>query len=170
MTKFYFHETDKGYIYDKRIFWIIIILGLLVVGGTGYAQGFKYNFYFKCIGVKNCENPFVEGGYSNSVTGYKYECLEDWCSKLTLPPGEYGQKPNALNKYFVLIIILLVALGLGLNHIIHNKGKGFDIKLNLPPKIMGRLKKISSKFELEEDIGGENEKEDDNNNGINRSG
>jgi len=152
------HTTDNGYIYDKRIFWSIIILAALSIAflSNAYGLDLKPRFYFKCESYDGvCENPVY---YGNCEYGFKTVpcrelCPEDWCKQKLLGPGEYGeqQPKNILLSHFELIFILMVILGLLLNHFIHNRGKIPNIKLNVSEKIWQKIKEKAKKLEdLEE--------------------
>ncbi len=160
--KFYIHETGNGYIYDKRIFWgvIAIVLVLVFFVSKDYNFNFKTNFYFKCEDY-SCKNPIMnkQTRAYNTYTDadLKKDCIADWCSQEFLPRGEYGIKPpdSFIFKNLPLISFGLVILALVINHIIHNKGKKPGIKLNLSDKWLSKInklgKKLGDKFgELEE--------------------
>ena len=159
-NKFYIHETSNGYIYDRRIFWgiIAIVLVLIFFVAKEYDFNFKTTFYFNCKEVR-CKNPLInpELRAYNTYTGqdYKKDCVEAWCTEEYLSRGEYGIKPpdSFIYNSLGLISFLLVGLGLLLNHRIHNKGKEFGIKLNLPEKWLKKLRKLGKKLEnLEDDL------------------
>lgn len=158
--KFYIHETDNGYIYDKRLFWgmLAIILVLVFFVAKDYNYNFTTQFYFKCR-QETCINPLVDKELNyqayNQFTGYDYkkDCKADWCTQEFLPRGEYGVKPpnSFIFKYFFLISFFLFCIAITSNHLIHNKGKKFGIKINLPDKWLDKIRKWGNKFgELEE--------------------
>ena len=149
--KFYHHITDSGYIYDKRIFWAVLLLGVMILGFLGYTQGLKYTFYFECPGPLDCDNPMLTAKYYNPVTGYNYfaDCEADWCTLEKLPPGTYGEKATPIIKFFAPGLILLLIFGLALNHLMYNDGKMFSIKLNLPTKWLKYLKDKANRDEEE---------------------
>ena len=164
---FYLHLTDTGYVFDKRIFWGIISISLIILVTIFFKQGFTYNFYYDCPGPGDCVNPFYEREYYNSLTGDNAVCTADWCSWEMWPPGEYGTAPSPIFKYFQLIVYYLVLLGLCLNHFAYNKGKKFSIRPNLSFSAWNKIKD-NMKNTNEEKQGGENGKEKDNNdNGLN---
>lgn len=145
----YYNETDKGYIYDKRIFWVIMGVCLLLAFGIIASQNFsiKYNYYFKCE-KDICINPLSQDFQAYNVvtqTDFKKDCTEDWCYKSTLPRGEYGKKSPLIIKLFPYIVLTLLILGMILNHLVHNKGKPFDIELDVSEKWKRKFKEI--KFE-----------------------
>lgn len=156
--RFYIHETDNGYIYDKRIFWgvIAVVLVLIFFVAKDYNFNFKTSFYFKCDKF-SCKNPLMDQSNMayNTFTGYDYkkDCIADWCKQEFLPKGEYGIKPpdSFIFRYFSLIFFLLIAMALVLNHLIHNRGKKPGIKLNLSEKWLEKLRKLGKKLEKLED-------------------
>lgn len=157
--KFYLHSTGSGYIYDKRIFWgvIVICLVIMLYIFNQYGWNFKQQFYFKCEGLNACANPMRDRNLHiyNSYTGqnFKNDCTDGWCNQEFLLPGEYGTKPpGGIFKYFKLIVVLLSIFALLLNHAIHNKGKRFSVKLNIPDKWLDKLRKLGKRLgELEDE-------------------
>jgi len=147
-TKFYLNKTDGGYVYDKRIFWGIIGITLLLIFFIAYQQDFdfKYKFYFECD-EDVCKNPAVTGRGYNPITGQEIECEADWCSKEYLPRGEYGTKPLGVLKLFPFLVVGLLIASLILNHLIHNRGKDFEIQLNLSDNWKKKFKKLSEETE-----------------------
>lgn len=158
MKKFWLHEADNGYIYDKRIFWGVMLLMLLVFTFIAWQNNFdfSYKFNFKCSGL-SCENTLLESEYYNPATKYdfKADCKDEWCKVEKLAPGFYGEKEPFLYKMFVPLFIILVIGGLFMNHNIHNKGKNVGIKLALPDslwkKITSEAKNFTGKLEENED-------------------
>jgi len=138
-----YHVCGNGYKYDRRIFWAILGIILILVAGFGFSQGFdfSYKFYFNCDEVI-CENPYsdVTAPY-NSVTGHKYLCTDDWCKQEYLTQGEYGQRVPKFFANFQYITLILIISGLILNHFIHNKGKMISIKPAIPDKYWDKIKK-----------------------------
>ena len=129
--------TGNGYIYDKRIFWAII--GIILIFLTGLAIhekfNFRYYFYFKCDS-DFCKNSMLDVMVKNSITNYDYKrfCSEDWCNQEYLSRGEYGRKAPFLLNHFGWFVVLMTGLALVANHLIWNKGKKFDVTLNVPEK------------------------------------
>ena len=145
--KWWLHDA-YGYIWDKRIFWAV----LLVLGYLTFTLLMKYglqsHIYIKCPGPFNtCENPYF----------MDKNCKGDWCTQQFLAPGEYGEKkPNDyLMDNFGLVCFALFVAGFGLNHFIHNKGKTPKIKLAMKDSTLEKLKTASEKAEFDDD------KEDD---------
>lgn len=104
---------------------------------------FSYKFYFNCK-EEICENPYQNIEIKNELIDYydyKGDCTESWCSQKYLTRGEYGAKPPRWVKCVPFIVILFVVAGLCLNQLIHNKGKKFGVKLNLPDKWINKIKK-----------------------------
>lgn len=151
-----FHVCDNGYKYDRRIFWGVLGIALLLFSFTAYLEGFNfsYKFHFVCED-SICDNPYSDVMASrNSVTGHKYLCSEEWCKEPILTKGEYGKGPPWLLLNFNWILILMVIAGLILNHFIHNKGKIPSIKPNISDKHWNKIKK---NFEESKDIGDDKE-------------
>ena len=136
---------------------LAVILILIFSVAKDYDFNFKTNFYFQCNKF-SCENPIMSRDTHayNSYTrqDLKKDCLADWCKKEFLPRGEYGIKPpdSFIFKYLNPISFFLFGISIYLNHLIHNRGKKFGIKLNLSDKWLNKLKKLSKKVdELEDD-------------------
>jgi len=144
-----YHCADNGYKFDRFIFWGVMGIMFLIIGGLLVSNdfSFKYNFYLKCDNPLGCENPLAAEGasYHNSFfTSWDYldDCTDEWCKAKILKPGVYGRSPNPLIKNFFIICIMLMGLGLVVNHYIHNRGKKFAVRLAVSDKIWKRLKKI----------------------------
>lgn len=139
-----YHICDNGYKYDKRIFQGVTGILLLLIFGYAASQGFdfSYKFYFKCDQFV-CDNPYSDDTAPyNSITGHKYLCKADWCKQKFLLRGEYGQREPEVVSFFPYILSFLLLSGFILNHIIHNKGKQFSIKPNIPERYWKKIKDI----------------------------
>jgi len=151
--KFYYKITEKGYIYDKRIFWGAMVLIIAFFFLIAYKNDFslKYEFTLECKPGDPCGNPLAEEDYFiyNSITGkdYKKDCTAQWCNEELLPTGKYGKKPDRFYYYFTPFCIALVVLGLLLNHLLHNKGKKPDLELNISKRWKDSLKKTWDEME-----------------------
>lgn len=141
--------TENGYTFDRRIFWGVIGLCLLVILLIGYKENFnfKYHFYFECK-KEMCPNPMLDYKINNQVTNYDYkqQCTEAWCTAPFITRGVYGKKPIAILKFYPYIVWGLVLLGLSGNHFIHNRGKKFGLTLNVPDKWKRKAKELSDKY------------------------
>lgn len=150
-----FHKTDTGYIFDRRIFWTVIGIGVLIFFVIAYQNNFDFSYKFTvtCPEGRSCYNVIARENFQmyNPHTNYDYkkDCTEEWCKQATLEPGVYGTKPPMIITYFPFIMIVLVMIGIVLNHFIHNRGKKFSIKVNLPDKWIKSLKRAWD--EMEED-------------------
>ena len=84
--KFYIHKTENGYIYDKRLFWgvIAVVLVLVFFVAKDYNYNFKAQFYFECEEL-TCKNPLMDRNQKayNLFTNYDYkkERIGAWCNK-----------------------------------------------------------------------------------------
>lgn len=144
MNKFYFHKTENGYIFDKRFFWGIIVLLLLIFVYIGflYEWDFRYKFHIVCTDPV-CDNPMTDPSVmikDNLGRNLKSDCEGEFCEKKLLETGEYGEESPFLVNNFTAIGISLIILSLILNHFVHNRGKAFQIKLNLPDKWIKKIK------------------------------
>lgn len=158
-----FNVTKNGYKFDKVIFWgsMILIFGLVFYLMDYYNYDFSStNIYVKCE-QEVCENPL------NNIKDCKQQlnilwviplykandcrqnCEDDWCNWKYLPEGEYGKKPNSLFRYMYPLTFGVIILSLLLNHLIHNRGKKFDIEIPFTKKkrlnIREFLKKMKEK-------------------------
>lgn len=145
---FYFNVV-KGYIYDKRLFWAGVSLLIFVMIYIFYINHWNMgqNFYFKCEDPRGCKNTVLESKAYNLFTGHEYKCLEEWCLKDKLPIGEYGTKEPNYFKFFQLLSVFIVLLMLGLNHLIHNRGKKWVFPSALSEETTEKLKKMMGKIE-----------------------
>lgn len=118
----YKNTTSKGYVWDKRIFWTLIILTIALSLNTiregGGTEGFKTQYYIVCE-HEHCKNPFYQHPDSPNKTLAEQEYLTK---------GAYGKKPPASLTYTPYLIIGLYAAALVLNHQLHNKGKQMHIE------------------------------------------
>jgi len=141
--------TESGYIWDKRIFWGVIIILLGFVGYIFYINDFDTgkHFYFKCENTLGCENPVYDAQYKTWMFGELKPARNacDWCGMRHLPYGEYGQPEPPYIRGLIFTSISLVILGICLNHFIHNQGRKIDI--GIPSK----YKKMLERIEDEED-------------------
>ena len=64
------------------------------------------------------------------------DCREgcEWCKQEYLPKGEYGEKPSQLYKLMYPLTFVLIAMMLGINHLLYNKGKKFDVEIPFSKK------------------------------------
>lgn len=122
-----YRTTKNGYKFDKLIFWggacIMVVIVLLFL----YENGYKNIPYVVCDEEK-CLNPLIDQYTKESlIEKYNLDCSEQWCFYEVLPRGEYGKKP--LTEEFTITILSITLLGFVLNHVLHNKGKKFDLGL-----------------------------------------
>ena len=137
-----FHITEDGYIYDKRIFWGILILLVVIIGGLYVRDGMDRRISFICESPQGCINPLFESEYYNPITKENYlaGCVGEWCTSEHLAPGVYGEPAPPIYKFFGLFVFCMIAFGLILNHYVHNKGKKISLKINLPDSWNKRIK------------------------------
>lgn len=131
-----FNITKNGYKFDKVITWIGFAFIILIFLFVAYKQNFDFSnkLYYKCEGFEMCKNPY-KNIQCDRAWLYGDDCLikcnEDWCKLDMLPPGTYGeQKPPYMS--YISLAFFLIFLGVFIaNHLIHNKGKPFDIEIKL---------------------------------------
>jgi hypothetical protein len=59
------------------------------------------------------------------------KCVYDWCKEEYLPPGfVFGEKPPAILTNAGWIVFGIMALGVLINHFIHNRGKFVEVNFN----------------------------------------
>ena len=143
-----FNETRKGYRFDKAIVWcafgIILALAFYLLS----VQGFNTSpyFYIRCD-EESCPNPLKDPTFTcrNEVKilwlfpVYQDKfcmrnCVEEWCKWEFLPRGEYGNRPPMLLRYFGVVSFGILFMAILLNHLVHNKGKRFDLELRISEK------------------------------------
>lgn len=135
--------TSTGYVFDNRIFLVVVLILFSVVGFIMYKDGINPTPYVECK-EDYCPNPLLtqkcQGAVCNIV-----KCEESWCTQETLTKGEYGKKPLKTEAFFLLGLSLFV-LAFFVNHKIYNVGKKFDFGFNDSP-----LGKVISKLPKDED-------------------
>jgi len=158
-----YRETETGYKFDKLLFIGVFLIFMGIVFYTMLVNKFDFSThpYFECHDVI-CKNPFYSMTECKQqisilfvIPLYKTEDCKltcEWCNQEYLSSGIYGEKPKAgfLLNYMWLIGLILIGIGLALNHFIHNKNKPFDIeivftekkKLNLRKLIEGKYEKL----------------------------
>jgi hypothetical protein len=130
----FFRETDSGYRFDKRIFWgaeIVMILGLFLFF-SAFKFDFSYHPYFECK-FDTCKNPMYDAEYvaplinKVSSAGNLADC--DWCSFPILLRGNYGVPPPSQFLFFIIpfAVVILFTCAVLVNHLVHNKGRKFDL-------------------------------------------
>lgn len=167
-----FRTTQLGYRYDKVIFISVMLAFLGIVFYAMLANNFDFSThpYFKCS-YSTCPNPFYrdtilqEGQLEQCRQELKIlwfiplyttkDCREncDWCHAKLLSKGEYGSKPKAgfIVNNALWIGLGMILLGLILNHMLHNKGKQFDIEIPITNKIILNRNTIKEWKEKNED-------------------
>ena len=164
-----FNTTKRGYKFDKIIFYIIFIL----VTGFVMFKFYEYNFdftpkpYFECKQAF-CKNPLYQSDCKQQLKilwviplyttrDCKEICV--WCNKEILPKGIYGEKPD---DYYMnnlgLFAFFLFMFGMVLNHLLHNRGKKFDLEIPITKKLIINRDYITEKLSKVED----DEKSEDN--------
>ena len=147
--------TEAGYKYDKLIFYSAFSIVLLLIFYIIYINGFDFstNIYFNCE-QEICENPFIQlNDCKQSVNilwviplyttkDCKLNC--NWCNQKFLSRGEYGKQLKGKFLYDNLwwISIIIILMGLLLNHLIYNKNRPFDIEIPITEKIKINKSKI----------------------------
>ena len=141
----WFNETKKGYRYDKRIFIGIFSIVAILFFYVLWQEGFNTSpyFYTECKSMM-CKNPIKDKTFTCTnevrlaylIPLYKDKnctrnCNESWCNQEYLSPGKYGREPPFLIRNFNIIAFLLFVFGMVLNHLLHNKGKTFDVELTI---------------------------------------
>ena len=144
----FFNITKRGYKFDKRIFWaaMILIFSTIFLIMWTYKFDFSLHPYFNCK-FAFCENPYYKMDSCSQelkilwvIPLYKtQDCRINckWCNLETLTLGEYGERPNNFlfnNMSLISFIIILIAFGV--NHLIHNKGRKFDVEIPITKKII----------------------------------
>ena len=143
-----FRQTELGYKYDKVIFISTFSLFLILIFYVFYINHFDFGLhpYFEC-NQDFCKNPYSTLKDCQqtlkvlwliplyTTPDCKLNC--DWCSAETLSRGVYGTRPRGefIINNAALIGFLFIALALILNHLLHNKGKQFDIEIPITEKI-----------------------------------
>ena len=117
---------------------LLLMIFILFLELKAYNFSFEPNLYMECkptLGATDCLNPIYD------TKDMKY-CKADWCRSERINPGVYGVHPpkDPIYNYYPTICILLMALGLFLNHIIHNRGKKFKLSVNLPDSLKDKIK------------------------------
>lgn len=116
--------TRGGYVFDRRVFRVVLILffGLLVwmiyTANVGHQE-----VYISCTGTTPCENQFY------------HNCDHPVCAPIVnqeiLPPGFALGTPPSVEfhrqvKGLVLITVSLFILAFVVNHFLHNKGRSLN--------------------------------------------
>lgn len=165
--------TNKGYKFDKFVFWGAVSLVFLMLIGIMARHNFDFkttNVYIKCEDPEGCINPLLDKGLDNcrmrlrvlwSIPLYTTEdcrdtCTGEWCKWEVLPKGEYGTPPDPMLKNAGLYSWGIVILAVLLNHLVHNKGKKFDLGFkeyfySQFPKLKGKIKFKLDEAETEEE-------------------
>lgn len=143
------NKTERGYIYDKRIFWAVFSVVVILILYIFYQHNFDVtpNIYFKCT-QSICENPLYMADCRQQLSILFFiplyttdDCKEEpgyeWLKEKYLAQGEYGEPPPSdfLYKGIRMLVLLIILLGLILNHLLHNKGKKFDIEIRVSDKV-----------------------------------
>lgn len=144
-----FNTTERGYRYNKFIFFSVFLITLGLVFYLFYLHNFDFtpSAYLKCD-YDECKNPLYGQPCKQRLkilffiplytTG---DCSEDpaynWVSEPYIPRGEYGEPPpeDFLYKHIKLIVALLFILTFVLNHFLHNRGKKFDLEIRITDKL-----------------------------------
>jgi hypothetical protein len=121
-------DLNKKYpnYFNKLILRLFFGLGLLFCAVLLLIYGFTNWTYIECLNnpLGVCKNPFVyckadsiikpsECKFYNSV-----ECVGVNCDKEVIKVGEIiGQKPPAIVNNSILIFILIITFGFGVNHL-----------------------------------------------------
>lgn len=144
------NRTKRGYTYDKRIFWFVIMFTVVAVMYVFWNNNFDFtpNLYFECHSAR-CENPFFLSECKQRLTVLFFiplytsqDCSIEpeywWLQERFLPKGTYGTPPP--NDFFYThikkIVFLVFAMALLLNHLVHNKGVPFDIEIPITKKLI----------------------------------
>ncbi len=155
-----FNSTETGYRYDRILFLCVFLIFLLLVLNIMYVNNFDFSTkpYFKC-NYESCRNPYYEMQNCNQQLNILWmiplytteDCHKtcEWCNQEYLSNGVYGELPKASFLYnnILLISIGLLAIGLLLNHFIHNRGKKFDIEIQVSKKIVINRRTLGEFFE-----------------------
>jgi len=125
-----FNTTNKGYRFDKVIFFSVVGVMFIILGVLFSKYGVTYKPYLNCED-DFCENPFYNNGYKCSWGFGTQKCQMDtsgWLNEEKLVRGEYGQRP-VKQWAFVLVISSLVLLAFCVNHYLWNQGKQFHLNV-----------------------------------------
>jgi len=133
MTKTRF-KTYNGYVFDKWIFRISILLIILFFGIIILVNGYQFKYYYSCdsplgcdlIGMKEfCHEP-------SSIENIKYHGRYEWlqscglCDGGTVPNGfTCGENTGFLQGSESVIAIFIILGAFGFNHFKHNKNYKF---------------------------------------------
>lgn len=144
---FYYNIADNGYIWDKRIVWLALLIIISLFFYIAYQNNFdfRYKFYTKCDDI-TCPNVMADNQrfWYNPYTKYDYkkDCTEEWCMQDYIHRGEYGLKEPLLVANFDTIAWMLVLVALVLNHLVHNRGKIPHVKIPIKKEWLNKLVKI----------------------------
>ena len=159
-------QTDSGYIYDGRIWWSYFIILLICIVSVMASNRFDFALHpYAVCEQPVCNNPFYMMPECKEqlrilwviplYTSPDCRASCDWCNQTTLQKGVYGEKPKAAwllnNLWFISIIGMMGCFWV--NHILHNRGKKFDIELvvtkNKRISLVKWIKKLEDKSDDE---------------------
>ena len=142
------NKTKRGYIFDKRIFWLVIAFTVISVLYIFYQHSFDFtpDLYFNC-NLAECKNPLYLADCRQQLTILFFiplyttgDCNDQpeywWLQERYLPRGTYGEPPpnDFFYKNIRMLVVAVLILGLVFNHLIHNKGKKFDMEIRVSKK------------------------------------
>lgn len=158
MKPFWIHKADNGYTFDRRIFWGVMFIWLLLIVVNGFYFNWDFNYHpnIQCDRPEGCKNPLLEEGV---VISDQVVCKDMWCEEKYLQ-GFNGTPLPWFYTDFTLICIVTLFLGFVINHRIWNKGKMIGFRPTVPDKVWEAMKKVAME--------GETEDVEDNDKGKNR--
>jgi hypothetical protein len=114
-TDGYKNILKNGYVADKRIFGLAILLVVVIASYGWYLEGFavKDHVYL------HCPSDAIGGSCTNPLYG---TCAAEYCQQEQLFAGyEYGTPPGNTTFYLGLLMVLVVLVAATVNHFLHNK-------------------------------------------------
>jgi hypothetical protein len=121
VTDPWLRSVRGGYVFDRRVFWAVLIVVMIFVAAALVESGFvvrcveQYCPEDRPIG---CVNAFVMPGPGGFV------CMVDdssWCEPALLRPGErVGCSPGFFQRHAGFYSLLIVLAGFVANHGMHN--------------------------------------------------
>lgn len=125
-----YNATTSGYRFDKILFFSIAFLLLAFVGLLAKDKGLSQHPQLTC-NAERCINPLLSGHCSGLICSI--DCNEAWCTQKYLTRGSYGTPPPITQTNFLFICLGMFLLAFVFNHLLHNRGKKFDLGLTNSP-------------------------------------
>lgn len=123
-----FKRYSNGYRADRWMFQAGMVLIFAWLFFVAYWYHFDINYY-KCEHGAGRSEYVMAGDQQIEIKSFEsdlcrnpfYKPSLEWRTHEYLPPGEYGTKPGPMFDSTFYVPILIIAILIGLNHVIYNR-------------------------------------------------